>query len=187
MLHAQTQLDRIIPERTALKPMEKFQMYAASLALVLPLIAVEAHPPTQSPAELIYRSAETLNYAGRYAEAETFLREAIAGTIQSSEWLPAFWTLLSSAHYNQGHIAEAEKCLRLFPLRGRKGVWPRQYLGPFGKELPKFIPHRHRPAGRSGGDPPACDRRRREAIWSGSYRGGWPDEQIRHRFAKERQ
>ena len=55
MLPAQTQLDRIIPERCALKPMEKFRMYAASLALVLPLI-VEAHPPTQSPAELAARA-----------------------------------------------------------------------------------------------------------------------------------
>src|SRR5690349_20385667 len=103
MLHEQTQLDRIIPEPTALKPMEKFRMYAASLALVLPLIAVEAHPPMQSPEE-IYRSAETLNHGGRFAEAETFFREAIAGTTESSEWLPALWTLLSSAHYNQGHI-----------------------------------------------------------------------------------
>ena len=161
-------------------------MYAVSLALVLPLIAVDSHPPTQSPAELIYRSAETLHDAGRNAEAETFLREAIASTIQSSDWQPAIWKLLSSAHYNHGHVAEAEKFLRSSPL-GRKGVWPRQYLGPFGKELPKFAPHRHRPAGRSGGDPPTCDRRRREAIWSGSFRGGWPEEQIRHRFAKERQ
>jgi tetratricopeptide (TPR) repeat protein len=108
--------------------MEKFQIYAASLALVLPLIAVEAHPPTQSPAELIYRSGETLINEGKYAEAETFLREAIAGTTQSSEWLAAFWTLLSSAHYNQGHIADAEKCLdsslsaaeRVF---GRDSIW----------------------------------------------------------------
>jgi tetratricopeptide (TPR) repeat protein len=107
--------------------MEKFQIYAASLAFVLPLIAVEAHPPTQS-GELIYRSAETLIYQGRYAEAETFLREAMDGTAQSPDWLPAFWMLLSSAHYNQGHIADAEKCLHS-SLSAAERVFGRDSIG----------------------------------------------------------
>ena len=104
--------------------MEEFQMYAATLVLVLPLVTLEAQSPMQSPGELTYRSAETLQDAGRYAEAETLLEESIAGTIQSSEWLPALWKLLSSAHYNQGHIAEAEKYLE-YSLAAAESVFGR--------------------------------------------------------------
>src|SRR4051812_44445102 len=128
MLHVQTQLDRIISEHYALKRTERLPMYAASLALLLPLIAVEAQLPAPSPAELIYWSAEVLHDAGRYAEAETVLREAIAATREPAEGLPALWRLLSSAHYNQGHIAEAEKCLRSSlsaaeRVFGRDSIW----------------------------------------------------------------
>ena len=110
-------------------------MYAASLALVLPLIAVEAHPTTQSPDELTYRSAGTLIYTGRYAEAETFLREAIASTIQSSFALPlsaervfggdSIWAISvknsqSSLLIDTGRLAEAEAILRHAIAAGKK-------------------------------------------------------------------
>jgi tetratricopeptide (TPR) repeat protein len=87
-------------------------MYAASLALVFSLIVIDPQLAAQSFAELTYSSAERLHYSGRYAEAETLLREAIPAVAQSSEWLPTLWELLGSAHRNQGHLAEAEKCLQ---------------------------------------------------------------------------